>query len=168
VTELLPGRGTLPVVSYPRRLPDGLPGWPAVRPVLALSLAWLLVWPYQRPWYDAMVFCLLARFPASLLDWPVLARLAAGTLYSMPGMPGMLPAVFFGVLPAEQRWVVPLTRLAALLAVMALGLAGRWRLSARTPAGTAPARAGYARPDAWPASGNGAAGRPGTRRPGHG
>ncbi|MFI5083017.1 MAG: hypothetical protein ACHQCE_18250, partial [Streptosporangiales bacterium] len=58
-----------------RRLPDGAPGWPAIRPALALSLAWLLVWPYQRPWYDAMVFCLLALFPASRLDWPVLARL---------------------------------------------------------------------------------------------
>jgi len=169
-----------------RRLPDGPPGWPAVRPVLALSLAWLLVWPYQRPWYDAMVFCLLALFPASRLDWPVLARLAAGTLYSMPGMPGALPAVFFGVLPAEQRWLVPAARLAALLAVMALCLTGAWHarrragppgpprgwprrlLSARTPAGTAPARAAYAPAGAVPAPGNGAAGRPGTHQPGHG
>jgi alpha-1,6-mannosyltransferase len=169
-----------------RRLPDGLPAWPAVRPVLALSLAWLLVWPYQRPWYDAMVFCLLALFPASRLDWPVLARLAAGTLYSMPGMPGPLPGVFFGVLPAEQRWLVPAARLAALLAAMALCLTGAWHagrrvgppgprtgwaarlLSARTPAGTAPVRAAYARSGAWPAPGNGAAGRPGTHQPGHG
>jgi hypothetical protein len=109
-----------------RRLPDGAPGWPAIRPALALSLAWLLVWPFQRPWYDAMVFCLLALFPASRLDWPVLARLGAGTFYSMPGMPGPLPAVFFGLLPVEQRLLVPLIRLAALLAVMALGLTGAW------------------------------------------
>jgi len=110
-----------------RRLPDGAPGWPAVRPALALSLAWLLVWPFQRPWYDAMVLCLLALFPASRLDWPVLARLAAGTLYSMPGMPGPLPAVFFGLLPVEQRLLVPLIRLAALVTVMALGLTGAWQ-----------------------------------------
>src|SRR5262249_58617594 len=32
-----------------RRLPDGAPGWPAIRPALALSLAWLLVWPFHRP-----------------------------------------------------------------------------------------------------------------------
>jgi hypothetical protein len=166
-----------------RRLPDGAPGWPAIRPALALGLAWLLVWPYQRPWYDAMVFCLLALFPASRLDWPVLARLGAGTLYSMPGMPGPLPAVFFGFLPVEQRLLVPLIRLAALLAVIALCLTGAWQarpragppaprarrpLSARTPAGTAPARAACAPADARPAPGSGAAGRPATRQPGRG
>src|SRR6185437_2242097 len=150
-----------------RVAPDSpAPGWRAIRPALALSLAWLLVWPFQRPWYDAMVFCLLALFPASRLDWPVLARLGAGTLYSMPGMPGPLPAVFFGLLPVEQRLLVPLIRLAALLAVMALCLTGAWQprrrtgpprrwgrrlLSARTPAGTAPARAAYAPADALPA-----------------
>jgi len=174
-----------------RRLPDGPPGWPAIRPALALSLAWLLVWPYQRPWYDAMVFCLLALFPATRLDWPVLARLGAGTLYSVPGMPGPLPAVFFGLLPFEQRLLVPLIRLAALLAVVALCLTGAWQarrregppregppregpprarrlLSARTPAGAAPARAAYVPADAGPAPGNGGAGRPGTHQPGHG
>jgi hypothetical protein len=169
-----------------RRLPGGPPGWPAIRPALALSLAWLLVWPYQRPWYDAMVFCLLALFPASRLDWPVLARLGAGTLYSIPGMPGPLPAVFLGLLPVEQRLLVPLVRLAALLAVMALCLTGAWHarrragppgprrggvrrlLSARTPAGAAPARAAYVPADARPAPVSGAAGRPGTHRPGPG
>jgi hypothetical protein len=169
-----------------RRLPDGAAGWPAVRPALALSLAWLLVWPYQRPWYDAMVFCLLAVFPASRLDWPVLARLAAGTLNSLPGRPGPLPAVFGGFLPVEQRLVVPVIRLAALAAVIVLCLTGAWHarpregppaprwprgrrpISARIPAGTAPARAAYAPADAPPAPGSGAAGRPGTRQPGHG
>jgi hypothetical protein len=169
-----------------RRLPGGPPGWPAIRPALALSLAWLLVWPYQRPWYDAMVFCLLALFPASRLDWPVLARLGAGTLYSIPGMPGPLPAVFFGLLPVEQRLLVPLVRLAALLAVMTMCLTGAWHarrragppgprrggarrlLSARTPAGAAPARAAYAPADARPSPVSGAAGRPGTHRPGPG
>jgi hypothetical protein len=158
-----------------RRLPGGLPGWPAVRPVLALSLAWLLVWPYQRPWYDAMVFCLLALFPASRLDWPVLGRLAAGSLYSMPGMPGLLPAVFSGVLPALQRWVVPATRLAALLAVVALCLTGAWNIrprarpgrpvSARTTADPPAAPAARAPADASPAPGSDLPDRPGTHRP---
>jgi hypothetical protein len=114
-----------------RRLPDGAAGWPAVRPALALSLSWLLVWPYQRPWYDAMVFCLLALFPAFRLDWPVLARLAAGTLYSLPGMPGPLPAVFGGFLPVDQRLVVPVIRLAALVAVIVLCLTGAWHARQR-------------------------------------
>src|SRR5262245_27761364 len=59
------------------RLPDGAEGWPAVRPVLALSLAWLLVWPFERPWYDARVFCLLDLFPPSRLDWQVVHRVSA-------------------------------------------------------------------------------------------
>ena len=38
-------------------------------PAFALSLAWMLAWPYQRPWYDAAVACLLVLYPASRLDW---------------------------------------------------------------------------------------------------
>jgi hypothetical protein len=173
-----------------KRLPDGYPARPAVRPTLALSLAWLLVWPYQRPWYDAMALCLLALFPASRLDWPVLARLAAGTVYSMPGMPGPVPAVFPGAFFAEQHVLVPLIRLVALVAVVALCLTRAWnprpragpvtagglpgppgRPGARDPAG-APSPAGLARvprvhapADAPPGPGNDGAGRPGTRQP---
>src|SRR6266487_6364552 len=33
------------------RFPDRVPGLPAVAPALALSLAWLFVTPFQRPWY---------------------------------------------------------------------------------------------------------------------
>jgi hypothetical protein len=152
-----------------RRLPDGAVDRPAVRPALALSVAWLLGWPYQRPWYDAMALCLLALFPASRLDWPVLARLAAGTLYSLPGMPGPLPAVFGGLLPVEQRVLVPLTRLAALVAVLALCLTGAWH--SRRRAGLASADALRGR---WgdASSGQpagladaGQAGQPASRRP---
>ena len=45
------------------RLPPGPDRLPAVRPALVLTLAWLLVWPLQRPWYDAIAFCLLAVVP---------------------------------------------------------------------------------------------------------
>ena len=64
--------------------PDGFADLPAVRPALALSLAWLfawpfqLAWPFQRPWYDVVVICLLAVYPASWLDGIVRARLLAG------------------------------------------------------------------------------------------
>jgi hypothetical protein len=73
------------------RLPGGPRALPAVRPALAVSLAWLFFWPYQRPWYDAMMICLLALYPATAIDWPVLARLVAGTFFTTPGMPGRLP-----------------------------------------------------------------------------
>jgi hypothetical protein len=56
------------------RLPKGYDDLPAVRPALAVMLAWLLVWPMQRPWYDAIAFALLAVFPASRLDWVTVVR----------------------------------------------------------------------------------------------
>ena len=111
-----------------RRLPEGFAALPAVRPALALSLAWLLVWPYQRPWYDAMAFCLLALYPASRLDWPLLGRLAVVTIYSMPGMPGMPRSPWLAaVTTANENVVVPGIRLAALIAVVLLALTGAWR-----------------------------------------
>lgn len=70
----------LPRAALGRSVP-----YPAVRPALALSLAWLFVWPYQLPWYDVMAVCLLIFYPASRLDWLVLTRLAAATLALIPG-----------------------------------------------------------------------------------
>jgi len=110
-----------------RRLPDGFPGLPAVRPAFALSLAWLLTWPYQRPWYDAMVFCLLALYPASRLDWPLIWRLVAGVLYSTPGMPGTLSIRPLGAIEhALMAAVIPALRLAALAAVLVLCVTAAW------------------------------------------
>lgn len=139
------GHGSLPqltMVALPvfavtallllRRLPDGFPALPAVRPALALSLAWLLTWPYQRPWYDAMAFCLLALYPASRLDWPLIARLVAGVLYSSPGMPGNLKIPPLGAIQHELMvFVVPATRLAALLFVLVLCLTMAWQARQR-------------------------------------
>jgi hypothetical protein len=110
-----------------RRLPDGYRALPAVRPAFALSLAWLLTWPYQRPWYDAMAFCLLALYPASRLDWPLIARLVAGVLFSTPGMPGTLSIAPLGAIEHEfMVFVVPLLRLAALAAVLLLCVTAAW------------------------------------------
>ena len=69
------------------RFPDGTPQLPALSPALALSLAWLLVWSYQRPWYDVMAICLLAVYPASRLDWLVLGRLILTAPVYLPGVP---------------------------------------------------------------------------------
>jgi len=161
-----------------RRLPDGFPARPAVRPTLALSLAWLLVWPYQRPWYDAMALCLLALYPPSRLDWPILARLGTVSLCYLPGMPRMLPAGLPPVLHEAQIVAVPLIRLATLAAVIALCLTGAWTarpggglpaagaaVSGRNPAGPARGRAGRAPVGGRPGPSSGAAGPPGRCRP---
>ena len=110
------------------RLPDRLPGLPAVMPALALSLAWTLAWPYQRPWYDAAVLCLLVLYPATRLDWIILGLLGASTVTAMPGMPGHPPrrTWLWSVIHAQNIAVMPLIRLAALLAVLALCATGAW------------------------------------------
>jgi hypothetical protein len=122
-----------------RRLPDGFPARPAIHPAFAVSLAWMLAWPYQRPWYDAMVLALFALYPATRLDWPVLLQLALTTVFYLPGVPGPFPHWTRSVHTAEVVGLIPAVRLAALLAVLALCITGAWQ--ARRPpalAGTGP------------------------------
>jgi hypothetical protein len=68
------------------RFPAGVRDRAAVRAALALSVAWLLVWPHQFAWYSVMAICLLLFYPASRLDWIALAWLAALTVADMPGV----------------------------------------------------------------------------------
>jgi hypothetical protein len=130
------------------RLPEGCPSLPAVRPALALSVAWLLVWPYQRPWYDAIGLCLLALYPATRLDWVLLARLAAGTFFYVPRMPAGLPAGWMAALGGlEHVPLVPLVMLGALVVTVGLAVRRAWNPRGRTgtslPAVAAPSgRAG--------------------------
>ena len=67
------------------RMPAGPPGLPAVRPVLAVTLAWLVWSPLQRAWYDVLLFPLLALMPATRLDWIVLGRALVGAIGQLPG-----------------------------------------------------------------------------------
>ncbi len=67
------------------RMPQGLDDRPAARAALALSLAWLLVWPHQFAWYSLIVICVLIFFPASRLDWLALTWLGVMTYVNMPG-----------------------------------------------------------------------------------
>jgi len=69
-----------------RCLPEGPPGLAAIRPTLAVTLAWLVCSPQQRPWFDAMIFPLLALMPATALDWVVVARAAIGAAAELPGV----------------------------------------------------------------------------------
>jgi hypothetical protein len=146
------------------RLPDGIPALPAVRPALAISLAWLFFWPYQLPWYDAMVLCLLALYPASRLDWLVLLRLAAATFALMPGNAGF-PAehLLAGITAANLYWVAPACLLAASVGLVWLVLSQRWRLDQPTVIPAAglgrPRPTLAARPGRWP-------GRPARPAPG--
>jgi hypothetical protein len=112
-----------------RRLPEGAPTRPAIRPTIALSAAWLFIWPYQLPWYEAMIICLLVLYPASRLDWLVIAMVTAGTLPNIPAPGGLVNTVhhFFEVSFA------PLVLLAAAIGLVALCVTGRWKL--REPGG---------------------------------
>jgi hypothetical protein len=108
------------------RFPDGTPDLPALSPALAISLAWLLVWSYQRPWYDVMAICLLAVYPASRLDWLILGRLMLTALVYLPGVPGPTPAWLTSTINAVGDYVSPDTRLLAEVAFVALCLSGLW------------------------------------------
>ena len=108
------------------RFPDGTPDLPALSPALAISLAWLLVWSYQRPWYDVMAICLLAVYPASRLDWLVLGRLILTAPVYLPGVPGPIPAWLNNTINVVGYYVAPDARLAAAVAFVVLCLTGRW------------------------------------------
>jgi hypothetical protein len=109
------------------RMPPGDRLRPTLQPALLLSLAWLIVWPYQLPWYDAMIICVLVLYPASWLDWVVLARLAAGTIANIPGVPSVAPGF---TIKAVDKFLVhtmaPYVLLAAGLAVVAFAVTGMW------------------------------------------
>ncbi|MGO9052729.1 MAG: hypothetical protein ACLPN6_12850 [Streptosporangiaceae bacterium] len=116
------------------RMPRGQPGLPAIRPALALTIAWLFVWPYQLPWYDAMLICLLVLYPASRLDWLVLIRLTAGTTALMPGNPTMPHSpLLASIARADQHVVVPLVLLGVTIWLVVLCVTGRWKVSRPAP-----------------------------------
>jgi hypothetical protein len=112
------------------RLPGRTTAQPAVFAALALSTAWLFVWQYQLPSYDAMLICLLILVPAGWLDWLVIIRLTAGTIALMPGNPTPLQNHLLARISYYGISVgVPIVLLAAVAALVLLCL-----LSARRPA----------------------------------
>ncbi|HEV2255877.1 MAG TPA: hypothetical protein VGS06_22240 [Streptosporangiaceae bacterium] len=109
------------------RLPDPLPDLPAVTPALALSLAWLFVTAFQRPWYDVMALSLLALYSASRLDWVVLIRLLAGaTVYVQAVQSPAQPHWLANLGQFDGAWLTPGVRLLAAVALVWLCLSGRW------------------------------------------
>jgi hypothetical protein len=109
------------------RFPDRVPGLPAVAPALALSLAWLFVTAFQRPWYDVMAMSLLALYSASRLDWVVLIRLLAGaTVYAQAIQSPAEPHWLYDLVQFDGSWLTPAVRLLAVVALVWLCVSGRW------------------------------------------
>jgi hypothetical protein len=128
------------------RLPAGPAHLPAIRPAVVFMLAWLLVWPLQRPWYDAIAFCLLAVFPASRLDWLMLARAVPAAMAVATGAGGHehrpQEALLRQVIAFVGNDLSPWVRLATVVAAVILCLLGAWALRrprAERPAGQAAA-----------------------------
>ena len=110
------------------RLPPGPAQLPAVRPALVLMLAWLLVWPLQRPWYDAIAFCLLAVFPASRLDWLALIRAVPAAMAVATGAATRHPHELTRVIAFVGNDLSPDVRLGAVIAAVVLCGLGAWEL----------------------------------------
>jgi hypothetical protein len=109
------------------RFPDRVPGLPAVAPALALSLAWLFVTAFQRPWYDVMAISVLALYSASRLDWVVLIRLLAGaTVYAQAIQSPVEPHWLYDLGQFNGTWLTPAIRLLAAVALVWLCVSGRW------------------------------------------
>ena len=122
------------------RLPAGPPHLPVIRPAVVLMLAWLLVWPLQRPWYDAIAFCLLAVFPASRLDWLVLVRAvpaAMAVATGAGGESGSHPMWVMHLIEFVGNDLSPWVRLGAAVAAVILCVLGAWTL--RRPRAERPA-----------------------------
>jgi hypothetical protein len=117
------------------RFPDRVPGLPAVAPALALSLAWLFVTAFQRPWYDVMAISLLALYSTSKLDWVILVRLLAGaTVYAQAIQSPAEPHWLYDVVQFDGSWLTPAVRFLAVVALVWLCVSGRWGWRSRSAA----------------------------------
>jgi alpha-1,6-mannosyltransferase len=129
------------------RFPDPVPSRPAVTPALALTLAWLFVTAFQRPWYDVMALSLLALYSASRLDWVVLIRLLAGaTVYVQAVQSPAEPHWLGDIAQFDGAWLTPGVRLLATVALVWLCLSGHWGWR------SAPAASSGRRPELLPAT----------------
>src|SRR5215470_4903331 len=108
------------------RLPDRVPGLPAVTPALALSLGWIFFWPFQRPWYDVMIIAPLALYPLSRLDALVLIRLCFGAITYMESTKLPVHSWVQQVQFFEGDWVTPAVRLLTAAALVWMCVTGRW------------------------------------------
>jgi hypothetical protein len=114
------------VLAY-RRMPAGYQGQPVIRAALVLSVAWLFFWPYQFPWYDAMLIVLLMFYPATRLDWLVLGRIAIADMANTPGNGFGPPGhVLYLVHHLIEFVITPMALFAAAIALVWLCVSGWW------------------------------------------
>jgi hypothetical protein len=113
-----------------RHGPGGRAAW--LGTALAICTAWVVTTPVYYPWYEALVFPLVALYPATRLDWIQLARALVATLGCLPGVAFRLgdawlrSAMTRGPLP----YLVPVALLALVLVLVAeavLRAELRWR-----------------------------------------
>jgi len=112
------------------RLPSGAADLPFARPVLAVSLAWLICTPQQRPWFDAMIFPLLAVMPVTRLDWIAVVRALAAAIAELPGVRyylGLRPHRLEYLIGLTSRTIVPAILVAAAAALIWLCVTGHWQ-----------------------------------------
>jgi hypothetical protein len=121
------------------RLPDRVPMLPAVTPALALSLAWIFFWPFQRPWYDVMIIALLALYPSSGLDALVLVRLCFAAITYMEAGHVNHSAWFQQLQFIDGEWVTSSIRFLTAAALIWMCVTGRWGGRPDQPSGTEPA-----------------------------
>ena len=126
--ELLAAAGCVAVAALLAwRLPPGPAHLPAIRPAVVLMVAWLLVWPLQRPWYDAVAFCLLAVYAVSRLDWLMLVRAVPAAMAVATGARGQPhPAWLHNALAFMGNDVSPWVRLATVITAIALCALDAW------------------------------------------
>jgi hypothetical protein len=121
------------------RLPDRVPGLPAVTPALALSLGWIFFWPFQRPWYDVMIIVLLVLYPPSWLDVVVLARLCFGAITYMDASTIKHPAWLLHAQLFEGEYVTSTIRFLTAVALVWMCISGRWGIRGKpSPAPVSP------------------------------
>jgi hypothetical protein len=114
------------------RMPDGVPDLPAVTPILALSLGWIFFYPFQRPWYDAMIIVLLVLYPSSWLDAVVLTRLGFAAITYMDAVSFEHPAWLENVQLFEGEWITSSVRFLAAAALVWMCVSGRWGIRRRS------------------------------------
>jgi hypothetical protein len=109
------------------RFPDRTPELPALAPALGLSVAWLFVTAFQRPWYDVQAVSLLALYSASLLDYVVLIRLLAGAgVYVIAVAQWTAPRWLTDLHTFNEAWLTPAVFLLAAVALVWLCVTSRW------------------------------------------
>jgi hypothetical protein len=123
----LAGSMALAVILF-WRMPSGPSAFPAVRVALGAMLAFLVVSPQQKPWYDVMIFPLLALMPATRLDWIVVARGIAGAVGGLPRFfyAGFHPVWLSAAVRISSAGLIPIVLVMCIAVLLWLCATNHW------------------------------------------